>query len=130
MQNPDIILNEENFEIFPLGLAILNANPGDRILIGYLEDDGILSPIILKSEEGNLLSTKNKVIYKGKERNTLASYGTRFEMVLKGNNIFLKGDKPEYKVYTSMKKAQEYVLDKATVLDDTYSLKNYKQYEF
>ena len=80
-KHPDIIdvIMKESSLILDSGLIQkLNAKPGDRIVIGYIQKDGILTPVISVGEEGNKLTNSNTISFRGKQRNNLAQFGSNF----------------------------------------------------
>ena len=110
--------------------TMLKAQPGDRIAINFIERDGNLVPTISVSNCGNKLSCKGSISYRGNQRDLLVQYGTCFEAEIEETGIiYLKGNNPDFKVFTSVKKAAEHILDKQIILDTNFDLKHFN-YEF
>lgn len=106
----------------------LNAKPGDRIVIGYIQKDGILTPIISVGEEGNKLTNSNTISFRGKQRNNLAQFGSNFWAKEDNGIIELEGD--GLPIFTEVKKAVETYITKEIILDTNYNIKKLNNYEF
>ena len=105
---------------------MLKAHSGDRIAINFAERDGHLVPTISVSNCGNKLSCKGTISFRGAQKDLLIQYGTTFEAEVSDSGIiYLKGDNPEFKVFTSVKKAVEHTLDKEIILDTNFDLKHF-----
>lgn len=130
-KHPDIIdvIMKESSLILDSGLIEkLNAKPGDRIVIGYIQKDGILTPVISIGEEGNKLTKSNTVSFRGKQRNNLAQFGSNFWAKEENGIIELEGD--GLPVFTEVKKAVETYITKEIILDTNYDIKKLDNYEF
>lgn len=130
-KHPDIIdvIMKESSLILDSGLIEkLNAKPGDRIVIGYIQKDGILTPVISIGEEGNKLTKSNTVSFRGKQRNNLAQFGSNFWAKEENGIIELEGD--GFPVFTEVKKAVETYITKEIILDTNYDIKKLDNYEF
>lgn len=125
----DLTLFEGTFQLSENLVNLLEAKAGDRIVIGYVSNNNELTPTISIGEAGNKLSGKFTVVFKGKQRDTLAKYGTIFQAI-PGTPILLKGDNPEFKVFTATKKAVDYALSKDLINNTNFNLKIYNTYEF
>lgn len=125
----DLVLLESTIQLSNNLVNLLGAKTGDRIVIGYASNDGTLIPAISIGDSGNKLSGKNTIVFRGKQRNCLAKYGTTFKAV-PGSPITLIGDNPEFKVFTSVEKATEYTLSKEIITNENYNIKNFESYEF
>lgn len=101
--NQDIIRLEDNKLVLTEKLVnLLNAEPGDRIMVGFVEKDGRYFPRIAKSqvfadaEAGNKLTKSLTISYRGKQREELLIYGEEFtfEETSEGSGIcILNGTK-------------------------------------
>jgi len=130
MQNPDLILLDNKIELSQNVLDMLNAKPNDRITIGFSPNNGLLQPLITKDDNGNKLTKSKTFSYRGKMRDMLAQYGTTFIAENVSGTIFLTGDNPEYKVFTSETKAKEFVLDKIVLENKQFKLQINNEYIF
>lgn len=128
MNNNLILLENNKLVIGQTILDVLQASAGDRLTIEYAEKDEQIIPVIIKSDGGNVLSKKGTISFRGKVNEILASYGTTFEAEVQDGVIYLKGNNPQYTVYTSPKKAVEHV-DKKVLEDTTFDI-NIDTYEF
>lgn len=124
----DIVLGETKLNIHPNLISKLNAKPGDKISIGYIERDGIMRPVISIGEEGNKLTKSNTVSFRGVQHNTLTQFGSNFWAVENDGLIELEGD--GVPVYTDVKKAAQAVVTKEIILDTNYEIKKLENYEF
>lgn len=130
-KHPDIIdvIMKESSLILDSGLIQkLNAKPGDRIVIGYIQKDGILTPVISVGEEGNKLTNSNTISFRGKQRNNLAQFGSNFWAKEDNGIIELEGD--GLPIFTEVKKAVETYITKEIILDTNYNIKKLDNYEF
>ncbi len=127
--NNDLIICDGILQLSQRLVHLLNARAGDRIVIGYTPIDNELKPAITIGESGNKLSKKWTVVFKGKQRDTLAQYGTIFEAI-EGTPIILNGNNPEFKVFAATNKKELFTLSKEIVTDTNYNLKIYNTYEF
>ena len=130
-KHPDIIdvIMKESSLILDSGLIQkLNAKPGDRIVIGYIQKDGILTPVISVGEEGNKLTNSNTISFRGKQRNNLAQFGSNFWAKENNGIIELEGD--GLPIFTEVKKAVETYITKEIILDTNYNIKKLDNYEF
>lgn len=82
-----ITLGENKLQFSPESLALLNAVPGNRIAINYVQVSSEYTfPVIGKAEyfsdpeAGNKLTKSNTVSYKGIQNKVLALYGTEFTL--------------------------------------------------
>lgn len=130
-KHPDVIdvIMKESSLILDSGLIQkLNAKPGDRIVIGYIQKDGILTPVISVGEEGNKLTNSNTISFRGKQRNNLAQFGSNFWAKEDNGIIELEGD--GLPIFTEVKKAVETYITKEIILDTNYNIKKLDNYEF
>ena len=130
-RHPDVIdvIMKESSLILDSGLIQkLNAKPGDRIVIGYIQKDGILTPVISVGEEGNKLTNSNTISFRGKQRNNLAQFGSNFWAKEDNGIIELEGD--GLPIFTEVKKAVETYITKEIILDTNYNIKKLDNYEF
>ena len=130
-KHPDVIdvIMKESSLILDSGLIQkLNAKPGDRIVIGYIQKDGILTPVISVGEEGNKLTNSNTISFRGKQRNNLAQFGSNFWAKENNGIIELEGD--GLPIFTEVKKAVETYITKEIILDTNYNIKKLDNYEF
>jgi len=114
----------------PAFISKLGAVPGDRIIIGYIEKEGNLIPIISIGEGGNKLTNSNTVSFRGKQKNMLTQFGTNFwgGDLTEGNYIELEGD--GIPVYTEVKQAVKAYISKEIILDTNYNINKLNSYEF
>lgn len=124
----DLTLFKTHFQLSENLVNLLNAKVGDKIIIGYISKNNELVPTISIGESGNKLSNKFTVIFKGQQRNNLAQYGTIFNVVLE-TPITLKGNNPEFKVFTTVNK-KPFTLPKDIITNTNYNIKIYNTYEF
>ena len=132
-KNSDIIdvkVQDSNLLLDSAFVSKLGATPGDRIVIGYIEKDGNLIPVISIGEGGNKLTNSNTVSFRGKQKNVLTQFGTNFwgGDLTEGNYIELKGD--GIPIYTEVKKAAEAYISKEIILDTNYNITKLTNYEF
>ena len=130
-KHPDVIdvIMKESSLILDSGLIQkLNAKPGDRIVIGYIQKDGILNPVISVGEDGNKLTNSNTISFRGKQRNNLAQFGSNFWAKEDNGIIELEGD--GLPIFTEVKKAVETYITKEIILDTNYNIKKLDNYEF
>ena len=130
-KHPDVIdvIMKESSLILDSGLIQkLNAKPGDRIVIGYIQKDGILTPVISVGEDGNKLTNSNTISFRGKQRNNLAQFGSNFWAKEDNGIIELEGD--GLPIFTEVKKAVETYITKEIILDTNYNIKKLDNYEF
>jgi hypothetical protein len=132
-KNSDIIdvkVQDSNLLLDSAFVSKLGATPGDRIVIGYIEKEGNLIPVISIGEGGNKLTNSNTVSFRGKQKNLLTQFGTNFwgGDLTEGNYIELKGD--GVPVYTEVKKATEAYISKEIILDTNYNITKLTDYEF
>lgn len=130
-KHPDVIdvIMKESSLILDSGLIQkLNAKPGDRIVIGYIQKDGILTPVISVGEEGNKLTNSNTISFRGKQRNNLAQFGSNFWAKEDNGIIELEGD--GLPIFTEVKKAVKTYITKEIILDTNYNIKKLDNYEF
>lgn len=125
----DVKMQDSNLLLDSAFIDKLGAKPGDRIVIGYIEKDGNLIPVISIGQEGNKLTNSNTVSFRGKQKNNLSQFGTNFwGGDLTNGYIELEGD--GIPVYTEVKKAVEAYISKEIVLDTNYNITKLNTYEF
>lgn len=125
----DVKMQDSNLLLDSAFVAKLGAKAGDRIVIGFIEKDGNMIPIISIGEEGNKLTKSNTISFRGKQKNTLSQFGTNFwGKDLVNGYIELEGD--GIPVYTEVKKAVESYISKEIVLDTNYNITKLNNYEF
>lgn len=125
----DLELQEGKLLLSSSLLSLLNAKPGDRVAIEYGELYSKMIPTISLHESGNILSKSNTVIFKGKERDFLAQYGTKFFIEIHDGIIFLKGDQ-DFKIHTNVKTAvDENYLDQSILTDTNYNITKFSEYK-
>lgn len=79
-----IVLEDNKLVLTQKLLDKINAEPGDRLLVSFKEENGIYFPVIAKSEvfadpeSGNKLTKSLTLSYRGKQREQLLIYGTKF----------------------------------------------------
>ena len=64
----DVIMQDSNLVLDSALIVKIGAKAGDRIVIGYVEKDGIMIPIISKGDEGNKLTKSNTVSFRVKQK--------------------------------------------------------------
>ena len=125
----DVIMQDSNLVLDSALIVKIGAKAGDRIVIGYIEKDGIMIPIISKGDEGNKLTKSNTVSFRGKQKETLSQFGSNFWAgEFNGSYCELEGD--GIPVYTEVKKATEAYISKEIVLDTNYNITKLTEYEF
>lgn len=84
-KDQDVIILEDNKLVLTQKLLdLIQAEPGDRLLVSFKEDNGLYYPLISKSEvfadseSGNKLTKSLTLSYRGKQRDQLLIYGTKF----------------------------------------------------
>lgn len=129
-KDQDVIVLEDNKLILTQKLLdIVEAEPGDRLLVSFKEENGIYYPVIAKSEvfadpeSGNKLTKSLTLSYRGKQREQLLIYGTefRFEETSENSKVCkLIGDK-EVKADDKVIKSNKDIVtfDSDEVEDDT-----------
>lgn len=129
-KDQDVIVLEDNKLILTQKLLdIIEAEPGDRLLVSFKEENGIYYPVIAKSEvfadpeSGNKLTKSLTLSYRGKQREQLLIYGTefRFEETSENSKVCkLIGDK-EVKADDKVIKSNKDIVtfDSDEVEDDT-----------
>lgn len=121
-QDTKLILSSELIEK-------LNASPGDKIDISFIDINEVLYPAVSKSDNGNKLSKTNSIVFKGKKNQLLKSLGTEFiinEEKSTEDLIILKGENPT--VFTSVEAAVSH-LSNFVFEDNNYNIKEL-EYEF
>lgn len=109
-------------------VKLLGAKPKDRISIEYSNKNNRLYPVVKVSDAGNLLSKSNTFVFKGKDRDFLAQFGTEFEVLEEDGNLFLVGNQ-EFTVYTDVETAvNENYLDISICTDTNYNIQKYSSY--
>lgn len=84
---PIVEVGENKLIVSPEALSLINAQPGDRVSVNYIQKSKELTiPVIGKSElfadqdAGNKLTKSNTVSFKGKQRTILLEYGSIFNL--------------------------------------------------
>ena len=77
----------------------------------------------------NKISKKLTFIFTGQQKNYLLQYGNIFEAI-PGEIIYLKGNNPEFKTFTTVQKAVEYTLSKEIITNTNFNIKQIEHYEF
>ena len=97
---PKVILEANKYTLNTAALELLNVKAGDRILINYVHGEPIIgscSAFSLDSEAGNKLTKSGTIACRGRANETLAKYGSIFELEAtdKEGQFKMKGDAPE-----------------------------------
>ena len=124
----DIIIRDTQLCFSDRLIEMLKAKPGDKISIGYIEQDEKLTPIVTIDDSGHKLNKNNTVSFRGKQREVLGQLGTNFWVTENNGVITLEGD--GLPVFTSVKKAVETYLTKDIIEDTNYSINKLTNYEF
>lgn len=124
----DIVMTETTLQLSTRLVSLLNAKPGDSIVIGFMDKAGVLVPVISIGEEGNKLTRTNTVSYRGKKHNVLTEFGSNFWAHINDGIIELEGDK--LPIYTSVQKAVESYLTAEIITDTNYNITKLENYEF
>jgi hypothetical protein len=124
----DIVMTETTLQLSARLVSLLNAKPGDSIVIGFMDKAGVLVPVISIGEEGNKLTRTNNVSYRGKKPNVLTEFGSNFWAHVNDGIIELEGDK--LPIYTSVQKAAESYLTAEIITDTNYNITKLENYEF
>lgn len=127
-------MNDLSFQDTKLILSLeliekLNASPGDKIDISFIDIDEVLYPAVSKSDNGNKLNKTNSIVFKGKKNQLLKSLGTEFTIDEEKSTedlIILKGENPT--VFTSVEAAVSH-LNNFVFEDNNYNIKEL-EYEF
>lgn len=96
---PIITLEDNKYILNSRAVEVLGVKHEDRLTIQYHKVNGKLVPVIAKDEilgvkGGNKLTKSNTVACRGKANEKLSEYGSEFELVEKGEGIYImKGDK-------------------------------------
>lgn len=106
----------------------LNAKPGDKISIGYIEQNEKLVPMVTVDESGHKLNKNNSISFRGKQREILGQLGTNFWATNTDGVITLEGD--GMPVFTTVKKAVQTYLTRDIIEDTNYSITKLTNYEF
>ena len=112
-------------------IDFLHAEPGDKISIEYNSNNNELYPVILKSDNGNVLTKSRTVAFRGKKRQTLLRFGNEFDFspYTVGDSIPLIS-KSNVVVYTEIKKTTyDELVDKSIILDTNYTIQKLDKYE-
>lgn len=107
---------------------LLQATAGDKISIGFTQQEDKLVPIIEINETGHKLNKNNTFSFRGKQREVLGQLGTNFLATKTNNVITLEGD--GMPVFTTVKKAVETYLTRDIIEDTNYSITKLTNYEF
>ena len=85
--DPQITLGENKLLLSSEAINLLNAQPGNRIAVNYIQVSSEYTfPVIAKAEyfvdpeAGNKLTKSNTVSYKGIQNKVLSLYGTEFTL--------------------------------------------------
>lgn len=125
----DVQMLDSSLILDPALLVKIGAVAGDRIVIGYIEKDGIMIPIISKGEEGNKLTKSNSISFRGKQKDTLGQFGSQFWAgEFNGSYCELEGN--GIPVYSSVEKAVQAYISKEIVLDTNYNITYRTEFEF
>lgn len=124
----DVVMTETTLQLSARLVTLLNAQPGDGIVIGFMDKAGVLVPVISTGAEGNKLTRTNTVSYRGKKHNVLTEFGSNFWAHVNDGDIELEGDK--LPVYTSVQKAAESYLTAEIITDTNYNITKLETYEF
>ena len=124
----DVIIRDTQLVFSDQLIEMLKAKPGDKISIGYIEQNDKLVPVIEKNEAGHKLNKNNTISFRGKQQEVLGQLGTNFWATENNGVITLEGD--GLPVFTSVKKAVETYLTKDIIEDTNYSINKLTNYEF
>lgn len=130
-KHPDIIdlIIRDNMAVLSDQLVEwLNAKPGDKISIGYIEQNEKLVPMVTVDESGHKLNKNNSISFRGKQREILGQLGTNFWATNTDGVITLEGD--GMPVFTTVKKAVQTYLTRDIIEDTNYSITKLTNYEF
>jgi len=127
MNDSLIILGDNKLTLCPSVLSLINASPGDRLEIEYVERDGELMPILVKSIGGNKLNKNNSISLRGKANDTLSLYGTKFSYLYENNLVYLVGHDPRQKVFTEVKASINHI-NKEIIEDKNFNI-NFNSYK-
>jgi hypothetical protein len=80
-RNPGIIVGHNHIYLSPDAIDKLDVGVGERISITYEKIGSRFQPVIQKSYvDGNRLSVKSRLIYRGKSNEELRTFGNRFTL--------------------------------------------------
>jgi hypothetical protein len=93
--DPHIILEENKLLLTSEALTLLNAQPGNRIAVNYVQVSSEYTfPVIAKAEyfidpeAGNKLTKSNTVSFRGIQNKTLNLYGVNFVLEFYKEGIY------------------------------------------
>ena len=93
--DPHIILEENKLLLTSEALTLLNAQPGNRIAVNYVQVSSEYTfPVIAKAEyfidpeAGNKLTKSNTVSFRGIQNKTLNLYGSNFVLEFYKEGIY------------------------------------------
>lgn len=93
--DPHIILEENKLLLTSEALTLLNAQPGNRIAVNYIQVSSEYTfPVIAKAEyfidpeAGNKLTKSNTVSFRGIQNKTLNLYGVNFVLEFYKEGIY------------------------------------------
>lgn len=93
--DPHIILEENKLLLTSEALTLLNAQPGNRIAVNYIQVSSEYTfPVIAKAEyffdpeAGNKLTKSNTVSFRGIQNKTLNLYGANFVLEFYKEGIY------------------------------------------
>lgn len=95
IDNPGIIREDGKLILSEEAISLLNAQPDDKIFIGYDKFGSSFKPFIgIDDKKGNKLTKSNTVSYRGKSNVELAYYGSEFKLVpgKHENTYYLEGN--------------------------------------
>ncbi len=115
----DVLLEDNVLTLFPPAVQKMNLRPGDRISIQYISEGiGKSSPVIGRADvftdafDGNRVSAKYTVSFKGQKNDTLKQFGHKFDL------------EPYKEGMWKLIKAVKRVNPQETIIDDENDLEN------
>lgn len=121
---PDVVVLDNKLQLSKNGMQKLNVRPDDRISIQYISTGiGKAQPVIGKAEvftdrlDGNRVTKKGTVSFRGEKRNTLLEFGTEFNLEEYKNDIWKLIMVDDTTTDSDLSEEQEYIdeLDKTDV---------------
>lgn len=94
MSKPTIIIDNNNLVLSKEVMELLKIQSDDRIDIKYWSvNNKETFPVIAKAEvfkdtDGKRVTKKNKILYRGEQKEILLEYGTTFEVITFQNDMF------------------------------------------
>lgn len=97
--SPQLILEENKCQLNNAAVQLTKLEPGDKISITYIQNNGGFIPVLVKDSKGNKITKSYTIAFRGSKRDSLSEYGTVFNIEADGDERFLlKGNKEKVDV--------------------------------